>query len=148
MLDGPKRSGARQVYGNVGTSVKQFGAEVKSMQVRAGEDAEAELEHPVVRYILRRAGDACSLILSTRFVLQAGQKKKVSRYWNICLRTRFVRAHLSLSMGERFIVFWDNRATQHFALNDYQGQRREMHRVTLVGERPMSIQEGEHKKVA
>lgn len=32
------------------------------------------------------------------------------------------------------IAFWDNRATWHFARNDYHGQRREMHRITLEGE--------------
>lgn len=31
------------------------------------------------------------------------------------------------------IAFWDNRATWHFAQNDYQGERREMHRITLEG---------------
>ncbi len=31
------------------------------------------------------------------------------------------------------IAFWDNRATWHFAQNDYQGKRREMHRITIEG---------------
>jgi len=31
------------------------------------------------------------------------------------------------------VAFWDNRATWHFAQNDYHGQRREMHRITLEG---------------
>ena len=31
------------------------------------------------------------------------------------------------------VAFWDNRATWHFAQNDYRGQRRVMHRITLDG---------------
>jgi taurine dioxygenase len=40
--------------------------------------------------------------------------------------TRFVWRNGSLA-------FWDNRATWHYAVNDYQGERRLMHRITIEG---------------
>ncbi|MEH2409328.1 TauD/TfdA dioxygenase family protein [Nostoc sp.] len=37
------------------------------------------------------------------------------------------------------VAFWDNRATQHYAIADYGNQPRHVQRVTIVGDIPVSI---------
>jgi len=37
------------------------------------------------------------------------------------------------------VAIWDNRATQHRAIDDYDDQHRLMHRVTLMGDVPVNV---------
>jgi taurine dioxygenase len=36
------------------------------------------------------------------------------------------------------LAIWDNRSTQHYALNDYRGVRREMYRTSVKGHAPIA----------
>lgn len=44
------------------------------------------------------------------------------------------------------VAMWDNRATQHRAVDDYDDQPRLMHRITLMGDVPVNVR-GERSRV-
>jgi taurine dioxygenase len=44
--------------------------------------------------------------------------------------------HVRWTWKPNAIAFWDNRVTQHYAVNDYLPARRIMHRATVLGDKP------------
>jgi taurine dioxygenase len=40
------------------------------------------------------------------------------------------------------VAIWDNNATQHFAINDYAGERRELFRTSVKGTAPLAVMSG------
>ena len=52
-----------------------------------------------------------------------------------CIRPEFT---CRFRWAEGSLAIWDNRCTLHYAINDYDGQRRLLHRTAIAGERPIA----------
>lgn len=100
----------------------------------AAADALVDVVHPMV--IAHPISGRATLYVNPAFVI--GIEGMESESANDLLHRLY--AHAS---GDKFVhrfrwergsvAFWDNRAVWHNALNDYPGQRRIMHRVTIDG---------------
>jgi len=125
---------AKRSYGPQGTYADD---DLKSMRIQASEEALKEQPHPCVRthpetgrsilfinwvYAIRfkdMTEDESAPLLD--FLNRHSQRPEFQ------IRFRWRKGSLAL---------WDNRSTQHIAVNDYAGYRRVMDRVTISGDRP------------
>jgi len=110
------------------------------------EAREFETEHPVVR-IHPETGER-ALVLGhfvRRFV---GFTNQDSHDLFDLLQRHVTRLENTVRWSWRpgDIAIWDNRSTQHYAVDDYDDLPRRLHRITLAGDVPVSI-EGESSRV-
>ena len=118
-----------------------FGAEAayaksKDMGERIGNAAAAiqDVYHPVV--IRHPDTGRKTLYVNSGFTVRfegwtAAESEPLLRYlYQFAARPEF-SCRWQWQKGS--LAFWDNRATWHYALNDYHGHRRLMHRVTVQG---------------
>ena len=140
LSDGMKKmlSGLRAVH----SSRHVFGAEAASTnaEIQAEHYGNAELAtqdsvHPVV--IRHPIGGKPSLYVNPGFTLRfdgwtdAESKPLLDHlYAHVAKPEHTYR----FQWQPGSVAFWDNRASWHYALNDYHGHRRLMHRITLEGE--------------
>ena len=143
MLDGMKSvHSAAMVYGPNGRAAatqKTGKGYTNSMTINPDEKANEERLHPVVckhpdtgrKYLFVNYG------YSERFedMTVEASKPLLNYLFEHCTREEFT-CRFRWENGS--IAVWDNRCTQHYALNDYQGHRREMHRATITGTVPVS----------
>jgi taurine dioxygenase len=54
----------------------------------------------------------------------------------LCKQARIPEYQCRFHWSVDAIAFWDNRATQHYAVSDYWPARRVMERVTIIGDKP------------
>ena len=137
MLDGMIAvHSARRPYGPNAKRAQEYGP--SSMRFLFDEAALAEIEHPVVRTHAETGRKA--LYVNRTFTLRfKDMTEEESAPLLNYLCDHAVRPEFTCRFRWRpnAIAFWDNRCVQHNAINDYRGQRRVMHRVTIEGERPI-----------
>lgn len=98
-----------------------------------------ECQHPVVR-IHPETGEK-SLVLGYFIQRFVGHNQADSNLLFQMLQNHVTRPENTVRWNWRQndVAIWDNQATQHYALNDYDGQNRTMRRVTIAGEIPVSV---------
>jgi alpha-ketoglutarate-dependent taurine dioxygenase len=127
---------ARRSYGL--TAPRRADEGKTSMGIHFTEDAHQETDHPVVRTHLE-SGKKCLYVHGGFTVRFQGMTEEESAPLLHYLYQHAVRPEFTCRFRweKNSIAFWDNRCVQHNAINDYNGQRRIMHRVTIGGERPV-----------
>lgn len=110
----------------------------KTMQYLRSEKANAEVAHPVVR--THPETGRKSLFLDRSFTSRfedMTREESLPLIEFLCKHATQPRFTFRLHWQKNTVGFFDNRCTQHIAINDYYGQRRVVDRVTMAGERPV-----------
>jgi len=134
LSDGLKRtlSGLRAVH----SSRHVFGVKREGMEGRFHNHADATQDavHPVV--ITHPDSGRKALYVNPGFTLRfegwtdEESEPLLSYLYQHAVRPEFV---YRFAWQPGSLAFWDNRATWHYAVNDYHGERRLMHRITVEG---------------
>jgi taurine dioxygenase len=107
-----------------------------------------ETEHPVVR-VHPEAGKR--VLLLGQFVkhfVGLGSNESAALYALLQARITKLENTIRWNWALGDLAIWDNRATQHYAVSDYDDQYRRLNRVTLAGDIPVDVYGSRSRTVA
>jgi taurine dioxygenase len=111
--------------------------EKSSMTIAPSADAYATQTHPVV--IRHPETGRAALFVNpvyTTAIEGLSADESMSLLGRLCRHSVNENFTCRIRWQPGMIAIWDNRCTQHFAINDYAGQRREMFRTSVRGSTP------------
>jgi taurine dioxygenase len=98
-----------------------------------------ETEHPVVRVHPETGERALVLGHFIREFVGLGSKESQTLFHLLQDRVTRLENTVRWSWAEGDFAIFDNRATQHYAVADYDDHRRLLRRITLAGDVPVSV---------
>jgi len=129
---------AARAYGDKAEGDRFGKDDLRSMKIVKNEAAEEPVSHPVARTHPETGRKALFVneLLTQRFDGMTEEESLPLLRW---LWAHAVRPEFTCRIRWRpgTLALWDNRCTQHYALNDYHGQRRHLWRVTMEGDTPV-----------
>ena len=125
---------AKRSYGPQGVYADD---DLKSMRIKASEEALKEQAHPCIR-THPESGRKILFVNWVYAVRFEGMTEEESAPLLDFLNRHSQRPEFQIRFRWRkgSLALWDNRSTQHIAVNDYAGYRRVMDRVTIAGDKP------------
>ena len=126
---------ARRPYSHEGY-LKTRGPE-RSMTILPNDSALQTQEHPMVR-THPESGEKVLWInlvytLSVKGLSDSDSQSLLDHLFEHLLDERFIYKH---KWKSNMLTMWDNRCCQHFAINDYDGYQRRMHKIMVKGDAP------------
>jgi len=125
---------AKRSYGPQGTYADD---DLKSMRIQVSDVATREQAHPCIRThpVHGRPILFINWVYAVRFEdMTEEESAPLLDYLNRHSQRPEFQIRLRWTQGT--LALWDNRATQHLAINDYAGYRRVMDRLTIAGDAP------------
>jgi taurine dioxygenase len=139
VIDTPTSCGVHTARDAYSPKMAPVHSGLKHMDIQTTDAANDVRSHPL---ITMHPGNKKQVLFFNQAYVRDLEGTEVTEEWMATFLRRLHHATTdhALTVRHRWrngdFAIWDNRATQHLALNDYGGFRRELHRTTVEGGAP------------